>query len=95
MKIFALSRRKEGAPLERFQALQKAETLKVWELYTRNIVREIYFRSDRPGGVLVLEAASLDEARKALDELPMHKEGLTEFEFIPVGPYERWSVLFS
>ena len=95
MKIFAVSRRKEGAPLEKFKALQKAETEKVWELYVKDIVREIYFRTDRPGGVLVLECAGVEEARQALDELPMHKEGLTEFDFIPVGPYERWSVLFS
>src|SRR5262249_27692409 len=73
MKVFALSKRKEGASLDKFHALQKAETQKVWELYVANIVREIYFRSDRPGGVLVLECADAEEAKRHLGELPMAK----------------------
>ena len=58
-------------------------------------VREIYFRRDRPGGVLVLECESVEQARELLGTLPMVKGGLTEFELIPVGPYDRWSVLFA
>lgn len=95
MKIIAISSRREGVTPEKAQEFQKQEARRVWELYTENTVREIYFRKDRPGGVLVLECDSIDQAREILGTLPMVKNGLTEFEFIPVGPYDRWSVLFA
>jgi len=95
MKIIAISSRREGVTPEKAHEFQKQEARRVWELYTENKLREIYFRKDRPGGVLVLECDSVDQAREMLGSLPMVKNGLTQFEFIPVGPYDRWSALFA
>ena len=95
MKIIAISSRREGVTPEKAHELQQQEARRVWELYTESKVREIYFRKDRPGGVLVLECDSVEQAREILGTLPMVKNGLTQFEFIPVGPYDRWSVLFA
>jgi hypothetical protein len=95
MKIIAISSRRPGVTPEQAHALQKQEAKRVWELYAGDKVREIYFRRDRPGGVLVLECESVEQARELLGTLPMVKGGLTEFELIPVGPYDRWSVLFA
>jgi hypothetical protein len=95
MKVIAISSRRPGVTPDKAHAFQKDEARRVWELYASDKVREIYFRRDRPGGVLVLECTNVEEAREILGTLPMVQAGLTEFEIIPVGPYDRWSVLFA
>ncbi len=45
--------------------------------------------------VLVLECVDVDEARHALDTLPLVREGLITFDFIPLGPYPGFARLFA
>jgi len=67
----------------------------VWALYQEGLIRELYFRADRSEAVLVLECASLDEARAALGSLPLVQAGLIRFELVPLRPYPGFSRLFA
>jgi hypothetical protein len=64
MKILAIERELPGAPEEQFKLYSKAEAARVWELYQAGVFRELYFRQDWPGAVLMLECADTDEANK-------------------------------
>jgi hypothetical protein len=67
-----------------------------WKLYNVGPVREMYSCPDRRLGVVfVLECGSVDEARRALDELPFVREGLIEFDFIRLGPFSYVELLFE
>jgi len=46
------------------------------------------------GIVFMLECDSVDEAREILDELPFVREELIDFEFIPLGPFSYFELLF-
>ena len=59
------------------------------------MIRELYFRQDWPGAVLVLECADAKEASRVLDTLPLVKEGLIVFDVIPLIPYPGFSRLFD
>lgn len=85
MKIMAMDKWQPGATLEKILALQKAEVLHAWKLYQQGIIREWYFREDRPGVVVMFECASAEEARKYINELPLVKAGLLDFDLIPLG----------
>ena len=63
MKVLALGRDTAPADDPRFAEIRPAEARRAWELYQADILREIYFRADRPNGVLILEVADLAEAR--------------------------------
>lgn len=95
MKILALEHEKTGFSAANAAPPLKAEAQRVWELYQAGIVREIYFRQDRTEAVLVLECASLEEARQHLDSLPLVQCGLIEFEIIPLAPYPGFARLFT
>lgn len=95
MKILAIEEEVPGVTEEEFRPHLKAEAAKVWELYQAGVFRELYFRRDWPGAVLVLECADVEEAKGALDTLPLVKEGLITFEIIPLGPYPGFSRLFA
>ncbi len=65
MKILALEIDIPGVPDSAFtDEVLKEEAARAWELHQEGIVRELYFRADRPSAVLVLECQSVEEARK-------------------------------
>ena len=95
MKIIAISYRPEGTTDAAKEPQKVPEALRAWELYKEGVFREMYWRQDgKPGVVLVLESSSVEEAKEALDSLPMVQGGTLDFEVIPVGPYDHFDRLF-
>ena len=96
MKILAIERDVEGVPGEAFtSAIKKAEAAVVWELYQGGVIRELYFRQDQTSAVLVLECASVEEAGRILDSLPLVQQDLIKFEIIPLAAYPGFARLFT
>jgi len=95
MKILAIEKDKPGITQEQLHPFLKEESARAWELYQDGILRELYFRADFPAAVLMMEAASLEEARKALASLPLVREGLVAFDLIPLAPYPGFARLFA
>jgi hypothetical protein len=94
MQILALSRRLEGATPEKLAALAADEARVAWQLHGDGVLRSAHRCPERPGSVLVLECASLDEARAALQRLPMVRDGLIAFDLSRMLPYTGWAALF-
>jgi len=68
--------------------LAARETQRAKELYAAGILRQIWKRGDVPGAAIVWEAASEDEARAALESLPMFAAGMLELVVLtPLEPY--------
>ena len=78
-----------------FAPYLKAEAACIWDLYLSGQVREMYFRQDRREAVLVLECANVENARQLLDNLPLVKAHLIQFEIIPLIPYPGFERLFG
>jgi hypothetical protein len=95
MKILCLDRLLPGATPERIYPLLRAEVAHAFRGYENDLLREWYFRRDRPGAVLVLECASPDEARGYVDGLPLARAGLVAFDLIPLGPFLPLKTLFG
>jgi hypothetical protein len=95
MKILAIEHELPNAAAEDFQTYAKEEARKAWDLHQAGLIRELYFRSDRNEAVLVLECASIEEAERTLHELPFVREGLIEFELIPLKAYPGFERLFA
>lgn len=95
MKILALEQENPGGTAEAFRPHLKAEAAQVWELYQAGIMREIYFRQDRPEAVLVLECNDIEEANNILGALPLVQAGLIVFDLIPLVPYPGFARLFA
>jgi hypothetical protein len=95
MKVLALGRDTAPADDPRFAEVRPAEARRVWELYQADVVREMYFRADRPNGVLVLEVPDLAAARAAIDSLPLVVAGLIDFDLVPLKPYPGFARLFA
>lgn len=95
MKILALELEISGASSEDFQKLADAEARRVWELIQEEKIREISFRRERDSAVILLECQDPEEAEGILATLPMVKNGLIEFELVPLKPYPGLARLFD
>ncbi len=95
MKLLAIGRPRPGldAPRE-IAAHAAAEMQALWELYRGGAVREMYSPGG-PGSVLVLEAASRQDAEAALQALPLVKAGVIEFEVLELHPFAALAMLFA
>ena len=95
MKILALEIELPGAEESAFRTLAKEEAARTWELYQEGLIRELYFRKDRPEAVLILECVGVEEAAKLLSTLPMVQMGLIDFELIPLVASPGFARLFT
>jgi hypothetical protein len=90
MKILAMDTILPGGTLEEIHPYLREEAAAAWTHYTDGIVREIYFKLDRPGTNMFLECESVEQAMKMTDGLP-----LIRFELIPPGPVLLFAELFE
>lgn len=94
MQFLALSRRLEGTTPQLLAALATDEARVAWQLHAEGVLRSVHMCPDRPGSVLVLECASIEDARAALHRLPMVRAGLIDFDVSRMLPYTGWASLF-
>ena len=90
MQFLSVSRRRTDAfPPEAWTPdLVAAEGQRVRELYAAGVVRTIWRRKDMPGAAMILEATNEDEARAALESLPLAQRGMLEIVvFTELEPY--------
>ena len=94
MKILAIEKEYDGKTVEEFQPHLEAEARQVWELYKKGVIREIYFHADQKSAIIILECNNIDEAENNLSTLPLVRENLIYFEFMPLVPYPGYERLF-
>lgn len=94
MKILAIEKEVPWVKEEQYAPHLKSEALQAWELYQEGKIRELYFSKDNCA-VLILECKDENEAEKILNSLPLVKEGLIEFNIIPLQPYNGFGRLFE
>lgn len=95
MKLLCLDIPQPGATMAQYQPHMVDEARHAWQLYKGGILREMYFRQDRPGVAFIAEADSVEAARQALQGFPLAKARLIDWDIIPLGPFVNWELLFA
>jgi len=95
MRILALSHSLPGVTREQMGPHMKAEAARVWELYQAGALREVYFREDGKGAVILLECDSIAEAHSLITSLPLVEKKLIDFDVMGLTPYPGYAALFA
>ena len=95
MKLLCLDVPRPDATLEQYAPHMLDEVRHGWDLYKSGFIRDIYFRQDLPGVVIMAEADSVEAARAALMTFPLAKADLIGWDIIPLGPMANWELLFA
>ena len=86
--VSVVRRRTETYSDEQFAPLLEPEAEAVRKLYAQGVVRAIWSREDTPGAVMLIEAASLEDARGVVSGFPLMEKGMLELEqLIPLRGY--------
>jgi len=84
--VFALLKAKPGVTREAVMTIMPAEIRATVQLYLEGKIREWYARGDGKGALFLLNAADASEAKSIIESLPLAKEDMMDYEYIPVGP---------
>jgi hypothetical protein len=82
VKIIAYDRFKPGVSMDKIKPYIQEEVANVWRLWKAGVVRENYARADANGVVIVFECRDLAEAKGYVEDFPLSKAGLLEWNYI-------------
>jgi hypothetical protein len=84
VKIIAYDRFRPGVSMDTIKPYIQEEVANVWRLWKAGVVRENYARADVNGVVIVFECHDLEEAKRYVEDFPLSKAGLLEWNYIPL-----------
>ena len=77
---------KQGVTPQLVMKVMPAEIRATVELYLNGRISQWFSRGDGRGVLFLLDAKDVAEAQALMEGLPLHKENLVDYEYIPVGP---------
>jgi hypothetical protein len=85
-EVMVILTAKQGADRQQIMKVMPAEIRATVGLYLDGEIRQWYSKGDGRGVIFVLGVQSVDEAHAIMERLPLSKENLMNYEYIPVGP---------
>ncbi len=85
-KLLAIGSFTAKATPEAWKPILPSEARATAALYFNGKIDQWFVKQDQSGVVFILNVTDIKEAHEILDELPLGKAGLMEFQFIPLGP---------
>jgi hypothetical protein len=92
MKVFAIAT--AHAPREQILPHMGSEAPATLKLYLEGKVEQFWFQ-EASGPIFLMEVASVEEAEKILDALPLVAAKLMSYDFKPVGPLKPLGLLLQ
>jgi hypothetical protein len=91
-KFLAINTVKPLTP-DQAEAIMREEVEATTRQYLEGKIEQFWGRRDGPGGVVILNTSSREEAQSWLDALPLTRAGFLTYELIPIGPLSQLNVL--
>ena len=85
-EVIVIETPKQGVTPQQVMAVIPEEIKATVKLYLDGKIRQWYSRGDGKGVIFLIDAKTQDEARAVMETLPLSKEQLMDYEYIPVGP---------
>ena len=95
MRILAIERDRPTPAQANLHDLIRHEAAGIWELFKRDIIRDLWFTAGDRHAIIMLECANAVEARKYLAALPMVQSSLIDFTVYELRNYDGFEQLFS
>lgn len=93
--VLAILTVREGVPRDAIMKVMPAEIRATVQLYLDGRIQQWYSKTDGRGVVFVVDAKTVEEAKSALEGLPLIKENLASFEYVGLAPLGPLRLLLS
>jgi hypothetical protein len=94
-KILAIGATKATLTPEQRALILPHEVPETVQLYLNGKIDQWWVRQDGKGVVFLMNVTSVEEARSLLEQLPLGKAKLMDFEYMPLGPLAPLRVLLN
>lgn len=84
--VMAILSVREGITRDQIMKVMQTEIRDTVKLYLDGRIEQWYSRADGKGVVFVLDCKTTDQAKALMDALPLSKEKLVTFDYIPLAP---------
>ena len=85
-EVMVILTAKQGVNRQQIMAVMPSEVRATVKLYLDGKIRQWYSRGDGKGVIFLIDAKTTAAAQAIMETLPLAKEGLMDYEYIPVGP---------
>ncbi len=85
-KVLAIGRFTTGSTPDRWRPYLDAEVRQTVELYLAGRIEQWWVKPDQSGVVFLFASRDVAEVQSLLDQLPMGRAHVMQFELIPLGP---------
>jgi hypothetical protein len=85
-EVMVMLTAKQGVSRQHIMAIMPSEIRETLKLYLDGKIRHGYSLADGNGVVLFIDAKTEDEARAVMESLPLSKQHLVDYSYVPVGP---------
>jgi hypothetical protein len=85
MKVMAIASLKAPLTPEQRQQIMPNEVPATLKLYLNGTIEQFWFR-DKAGPVFLMNVESVEQAKAALDSLPLTASTLATYELMPLSP---------
>jgi hypothetical protein len=95
MKVFAIGNVIKPMTDEDRKRIMPDEVRDTLQLYLDGKIEQFWIREDKPGVVFLINADSVEQAKKITDTLPLVPNGFLAFDIFPVGPLAPLGLLIQ
>jgi hypothetical protein len=95
MKLIAIGNVIKAMTDEDRKRIMPGEVRDTLQLYLDGKIEQFWIREDKPGVVFLINADSVEHAKKITDRLPLVPNGFLAFDIFPVGPLAPLGLLIQ
>jgi hypothetical protein len=86
-EVMVILTAKQGVTRQQIMAIMPFEIRATVKLYLDGKIRQWYSRGDGKGVIFLIDVKTEDEVRAVMETLPLSREQLMDYEYIPVGSF--------
>src|ERR1700754_3979320 len=95
MKVLAIASINKPLSPEQRQQIMPSEVPATLKLYLDGKIEQFWFRQDAPGVIFLMNVESFDEAKAAVNALPLAAQGFATYQLMQVGPLAPLGLLIQ
>jgi hypothetical protein len=95
MKVLAVATINKPLSPEQRQQIMPSEVPATLKLYLDGKIEQFWFRQDKPGVIFLMNVETVEQAKTAIEALPLTSGGYANYEFMQVGPLAPLGLLIQ
>jgi len=95
MKVVAIASIVKPLSDEQKKQVMPNEVPATLKLYLDSKIEQFWFRQDKPGVIFLMNVESIEEAKAAVEALPLTAGGFAKYELMHVGPLAPLGLLLQ